>query len=45
MGKSYKNLPVSEINAQLLSFDFLDNEPDIYSVKDLKKCTQKAFGF
>ena len=30
-------IPVSDINAHSSSFDFLEDEPDIYSVKDLKK--------
>lgn len=30
-------LPISEINAQSASFAFLDQEPNIYTLKDLKK--------
>jgi hypothetical protein len=30
-------IPISEINAQSASFQFLEEEPDIYSLKDLKK--------
>ncbi len=32
-----QNIPISEINAQSASFDFLENEPDIYNISDLKK--------
>jgi len=32
-----QEIPVSEINAQSPSFDFLAEEPDIYSIKDIKK--------
>jgi len=32
-----EDLPVSEINAKSPSFDFLENEPDLYSLHDLKK--------
>lgn len=31
------DVPISEINATSSSFDFLNDEPDIYSLKDLKK--------
>lgn len=30
-------IPITEINANSPSFQFLEDEPDIYSVKDLKK--------
>ncbi len=30
-------LPISEINAASSSFVFLKNEPDLYSLKDLKR--------
>ncbi|MFA6024018.1 MAG: hypothetical protein WC777_02265 [Candidatus Gracilibacteria bacterium] len=30
-------LPITEMNAQSTSFQFLEDEPDIYSMKDLKK--------
>lgn len=30
-------LPISEINAQSQSFDFLHAEPEIYFLKDMKK--------
>ncbi len=30
-------LPISEMNAQSSSFKFLEDDPDIYSLKDLKK--------
>jgi PHD/YefM family antitoxin component YafN of YafNO toxin-antitoxin module len=32
-----EELPISEINAQSSSFQFLEEEPDLYSLKDLKK--------
>ena len=32
-----ESLPMSEMNAQSSSFQFLNEEPDIYSMKDLKK--------
>lgn len=32
-----KELPISEINSSSESFDFLEDEPDIYSLKDIKK--------
>jgi PHD/YefM family antitoxin component YafN of YafNO toxin-antitoxin module len=32
-----EELPISQINAASPSFDFLDDEPDIYSLNDLKK--------
>lgn len=32
-----ESLPMSEMNAQSASFQFLEEEPDIYSLKDLKK--------
>ena len=32
-----EKLPISEINATSPSFEFLAEEPDIYSLKDLKK--------
>lgn len=32
-----EHLPIEEINAQSASFDFLAEEPDLYSVDDLKK--------
>lgn len=32
-----EELPISEMNAQSPSFQFLKDEPDIYSLKDLKK--------
>jgi hypothetical protein len=32
-----ESIPISEINAQSASFQFLEEEPDIYSLKDLKK--------
>ena len=31
------DIPITEINAQSPSFQFLADEPDIYSVADLKK--------
>lgn len=31
------DMPISAINANSESFDFLENEPDIYSLNDLKK--------
>ncbi len=41
-GKEYElemspDLPMAEINAKLGGFDFLEDEPDIYSDDDLKK--------
>ena len=30
-------IPISELNAASPSFDFLDDEEDLYSIKDLKK--------
>jgi hypothetical protein len=30
-------IPISDINAASESFEFLKNEPDIYSISDLKK--------
>ncbi len=32
-----EDVPVSEMNAASKSFDFLENEPEIYTLKDLKK--------
>lgn len=32
-----EDLPMTEINAQLGGFDFLEEEPDLYSIEDLKK--------
>jgi PHD/YefM family antitoxin component YafN of YafNO toxin-antitoxin module len=32
-----ESLPISEMNAQSESFQFLEDEPDIYSMKDLQK--------
>lgn len=32
-----KDLPISAINTASRSFDFLEEEPDIYSLNDLKK--------
>ena len=32
-----ESIPVSQINEQSDSFDFLENEPDLYSLSDLKK--------
>lgn len=32
-----EHLPITEINAQSGGFDFLKDEPDIYSIEDLKK--------
>ncbi len=32
-----KDLPISAINAASRSFDFLEEEPDIYSLNDLRK--------
>lgn len=32
-----EDLPISQMNAQSVSFDFLHDEPDLYSMKDLKK--------
>lgn len=32
-----QELPVSQMNAASPSFDFLKDEPDLYSLKDLKK--------
>ena len=32
-----EGLPVSRINAQSPSFDFLKDEPDVYSFHDIKK--------
>lgn len=32
-----EELPVSSINAASPSFKFLEDEPDLYSIKDLKK--------
>lgn len=31
------DLPITNINTASSSFDFLKDEPDIYSIKDLKK--------
>ncbi len=41
-GKEYEldmspDLPMAEINANLAGFDFLKDEPDLYSIDDLKK--------
>lgn len=41
-GKTYEldmspDLPMAEINAGLGGFDFLKDEPDLYSIDDLKK--------
>ena len=35
--KVYETLPISEVNSASPSFDFLENEPDIYGFNDLKK--------
>ena len=32
-----ESLPITEMNAQSSSFEFLEEEPDLYSLKDLKK--------
>lgn len=32
-----KEIPISEINTQSSSFNFLKSEPDIYSLHDLRK--------
>lgn len=32
-----ESLPISEMNAQSSSFAFLEEEPELYSLKDLKK--------
>jgi len=32
-----EDLPMAEINANSESFDFLEDEPDLYSINDLKK--------
>ena len=32
-----KEIPISEINTDSDSFDFLENEPDMYSLNDLTK--------
>lgn len=32
-----EELPMTEINTQLGGFDFLKDEPDLYSIEDLKK--------
>jgi len=32
-----EDLPMAEINANSGSFDFLEDEPDLYSIDDLKK--------
>lgn len=32
-----ESLPISEINAQSQSFQFLEDEPDLYSLEDLKR--------
>lgn len=32
-----EDLPISAINASSSSFDFLEDEPDIYSINDLKR--------
>lgn len=32
-----QDLPITNINAQSGSFDFLKEEPNLYSLKDLKK--------
>lgn len=32
-----EDLPISQMNAASTSFDFLQQEPDLYSLKDLKK--------
>ncbi len=32
-----ESIPISQINEQSESFDFLENEPDLYSLNDLKK--------
>lgn len=32
-----EELPITEINAELGGFDFLEEEPDLYSIEDLKK--------
>ena len=32
-----EEIPVSEMNAASSSFDFLNDEPNLYSLKDLKK--------
>ncbi len=41
-GKVYElemspDLPITETNAALGGFEFLKNEPDLYSIEDLKK--------
>ena len=32
-----ETIPISQINEQSGSFDFLDNEPDLYTLSDLQK--------
>lgn len=32
-----ESLPITEMNTQSTSFEFLDEEPDLYSLQDLKK--------
>jgi hypothetical protein len=32
-----ENLPISQMNASSPSFDFLNDEPDLYSLSDLTK--------
>lgn len=32
-----EDLPISQMNAASTSFSFLQQEPDLYSIKDLKK--------
>lgn len=32
-----EEIPVSQINTDSSSFDFLEDEPDIYSIDDIKK--------
>jgi len=32
-----ENIPITQINSKSESFSFLENEPDIYSLSDLKR--------
>lgn len=35
--ETQEEIPISEINSTSSSFSFLEKEPDLYSLKDLKK--------
>ncbi len=37
-----EKIPVTEINVQSPSFDFLNDEPDLYSRRELKKLNQST---